>query len=57
MVRSIYIAEYQEDIVFEFVELVEKQKLEAQKNGKKGKSYSQILVDYMDYYVKNNKKK
>jgi len=56
MVRSIYIAEYQEDIVFEFVELVEKQKLEAQKNGKKGKSYSQILVDYMDYYVKKHEK-
>ena len=54
MVRSIYIAEYQEDIVFEFVELVEKQKLEAQKNGKKGKSYSQILVDYMDKYVEKH---
>ena len=56
MVRSIYIAKYQEDIMLKFVELVEKQKLEARKNGKKGKSYSQILVDYMDYYVKKHEK-
>lgn len=56
MVKSIYIADYQHDTVCEFVELIEKQKLEAQKNGQKGKSYSQVLVDYMEYYVKKNKK-
>jgi len=56
MVRSIYVPEYHEDIVFDFVELVEKQKAEAQKNGIKGKSYSAILVEYMDYYVKKHKK-
>ena len=56
MVRSIYVAKYQEDIIFDFMELVERQKAQARKNGKKGKSYSQVLVDYMDFYVKKHKK-
>ena len=33
MVRSIYIAKYQEDIIFDFVELVERQKAQARKTG------------------------
>ena len=56
MIKSIYIADYQQDIVFEFVELVEKEKLKARQNGEKGKSYSQVIVEYMEYYVKKNKK-
>jgi hypothetical protein len=57
MKRTFYIPSHQEQIMFDFVELVEKQQAQAKKNGQKPKSYSTILVEYMDYYTKKHKAK
>jgi|TARA_Y100000034_G_scaffold29533_1_gene35623 hypothetical protein len=57
MTVTFYISEHQQQIKLDFVELVEKQNAEAKKNKKEPKSYSSILVDYMDYYVKKHKAK
>tara|TARA_R100000789_G_C2971769_1_gene140966 strand:- start:106 stop:297 length:192 start_codon:yes stop_codon:yes gene_type:complete len=57
MTVTFYISPDQEQIKLDFVELVEKRNAEAKKNKKKTKSYSSILVDYMDYYTKKHKAK
>ena len=57
MKRTFYIPQHQEQIMFDFVELVEQQKQEAKINGQKPKSYSTILIEYMDYYTKKHKGK
>jgi len=57
MTVTFYISEHQQQIKLDFVALVEKQQAEAKKNGQKPKSYSTILVEYMDYYTKKHKAK
>ncbi len=57
MRRTFYIADYQEQIMFDFVALVEKQQEKDKKKGLKPKSYSSLIVEFMENYIKEHKVK
>tara|TARA_R100000789_G_C2971089_1_gene140779 strand:+ start:492 stop:683 length:192 start_codon:yes stop_codon:yes gene_type:complete len=54
--KTFYVKPHQNETVKEFCELVDVLMDEARRTKKQPKTMGDILIEYMDYYVKKNKK-